>query len=307
MDKSASKKRRAFEAVPEPSNALAKQTLTYLDVFGYFSEELDKWKDITVGDIVDAVKVFQGMFGIKKSGELTMPTVKAMQMPRCGCPDIAQPRFAQYQAVKAFAKANLPAWRKRGVAYKINGYVPGISKTDFETTIYNAFQAWTKHGELNIRPATGAQVPDIVIGVGQGKQDDFDGPSGVLAWCYLPDGNDQQLQCKFDSAETWVLTPQQRGILLANVATHEFGHGLGLSHSRVGGALMAPTYNQAVAIPQDNDDIPRFVARYGARSTPVPPPVPPPTGTPGTTPTGSKSLTVTGNFSSVVLDGVKII
>ncbi len=86
---------------------------------------------------------------------------------------------------------------------------------------------------------------------------------------------------KFDVDEAWTLLPGQRGTMLVNVATHEFGHLMGLSHSRLQTALMAPYYNAAIAVPQSQDDITRFQARYGVRQGPVTPPVPVPVPAPG--------------------------
>lgn len=248
---------------------VAKFSLSYLDAFGYLKDELAQWKDISIGDIVDAVKQFQGFFGLKRDGRLCVKTVRAMEMPRCGCPDINRPRHAEYNALKKFAATNLPKWRKTGLTYAITDYIPGISKTDFESTIYNSFVAWTKHGNIEVNP-TKQNSADIVISTGQGRQSNFDGPGGTLAWAYLPDGSDGQLLMKFDLQETWSLAATVRGILLPNVATHEFGHLLGLDHSRIQAALMAAYYNATIAVPQANDDVPRFQARYGIRSD-VPP------------------------------------
>lgn len=45
----------------------------------------------------------------------------------------------------------------------------------------------------------------------------------------------------FDDAEQWTIN-SYRGTNLFQVAAHEFGHSLGLSHSDVKAALMAPFY-----------------------------------------------------------------
>jgi hypothetical protein len=68
----------------------------------------------------------------------------------------------------------------------------------------------------------------------------------------------------FDEDETWTVTipPGAGTIDLVTVAAHEFGHSLGLGHSAVAGALMAPFYtgpHRAV----EADDIAGITSLYG--------------------------------------------
>lgn len=281
-----------------PDERVAKFALSYLDAFGYLKTELAQWGDITLGDITAAIAQFQGMFGLKRTKTLDVKTVRAMEAPRCGCPDVPRARHAEFAALKRAVNTNLPRWKKAGVTYTIADYLPGIAKGDVDRVVQGAFDAWTKSIDLSVQKAVSGP-PDIVISYGRGAASNFDGPGGTLAWAYLPNGTDQQLLMRFDLDETWTLTTQQRGILLFNVACHEFGHLLGLDHSRVPSALMAPYYNAAVDVPQANDDIPRAVARYGARTTPPPSPPPPPAGP-------ADQIVVTGRIDSVALNGRKL-
>jgi len=59
----------------------------------------------------------------------------------------------------------------------------------------------------------------------------------VLAHAFFPEDGTTH----FDDGENWV-TNSSRGIDLFTVAAHEFGHALGLAHSEIGQALMAPFY-----------------------------------------------------------------
>jgi predicted Zn-dependent protease len=75
-----------------------------------------------------------------------------------------------------------------------------------------------------------------------------------------------QLLMKFDTDEIWITDPSKKGTLLKNVAAHEIGHILGLSHSSVEGALMAPYYAVDVNRPQFDDDVKRIQSLYGSPS-----------------------------------------
>ncbi len=281
------KHRRGAPKVEDPASNRQEISfaLNYLDAFGYLSQALSGWKDLTIEDLIEGVKKFQGMAGLPKTGDLCAKVVKVMELPRCGHPDFLRDDNVQYMRVKEFVEqARLSSWTKRALTYAVTDYLPGWNKADQDNVIAAAFKAWTQYGNIECVQVA-AKNADIIISVGEGARSNFDGPGGVLAWAYLPDGNDRQLLMKFDLAETWVLSPNLRGIVLMNVACHEFGHLFGLDHSRVDAALMAPFYNVQIAVPQQNDDVPRFTARYGVRTLPpvvptLPPVVPPAPGTP---------------------------
>ena len=96
-----------------------------------------------------------------------------------------------------------------------------------------------------------------------GDGDPFDGAGGTLAHAYFPVyGGDAH----FDDAEFWTIN-SARGTNLFQVAAHEFGHSLGLSHSDVRSALMAPFYRGFdPAFRLDADDIQGIQTLYGRKS-----------------------------------------
>ena len=115
-----------------------------------------------------------------------------------------------------------------------------------------------------------------------GDGDPFDGPGGTLAHAFFPQfGGDAH----FDDQEYWTID-EYKGTNLLQTAAHEFGHSLGLSHSDVRSALMAPFYkgwNPNLKL--DKDDIAAIQALYGEPDkdsdpddddVPIKPPSPPP-------------------------------
>ena len=241
------------------------QAAVYLARYGYLAGNIasvatDPGMANTL--VTDAIADFQTTAGLAVSGQLDDATVDKMSQPRCGCLDV-QRNVAEWAS-----------WRKRDLKYFVEKRVGGLSAGDVDELIALAWKDWTDVADFRIQPTDSSASADIVISTGRGRGDGFDGPSGTLAWAYLPNGNDGRLLCRFDIDETWLRDNPQGGILFRNVACHEFGHLLGLEHSRVSSALMAPFYSPGTPSPKQNDDIPRIQGLYGKATTPPLPPGP---------------------------------
>jgi matrix metalloproteinase-14 (membrane-inserted) len=239
--------------------------------------------ELTEDVVPEYVKHFQEMIGVEADGNLDSQVVKAMQtLPRCGCRD--------YSLIQPEAAGNAPRWGLPVLKYYVEKYVTGLSTTDQDDLIKMAFGAWNEVAQIAVTRVGSPNGANIIISNGRGQADQFDGPSGTLAWAYLPPQVNftGQLLMRFDLDETWIKNSTDRGILYLNVATHEFGHLLGLEHSQVSKALMAPYYAVGITKPQQNDDIPRIQALYGAQVTPPPLPTPAPTPVPTPPPAPGK-------------------
>lgn len=244
----------------------------YLRHYGYLADSpLALTEREQQAQHAEALRAFQERAGLPQTGEMNSATAEMMARPRCGCKDIQR------------LEAQLAKWRKNRLTYFIKSRVAGLTREQFDGTIRAAFDAWEAVCNVKFAEVASAALADLIIDTGRGAGDNFDGPSGVLAWAFLPRPDGGQLIMKFDLGENWVVTGN--GILILNVACHEFGHMLGLDHSRVSSALMAPIYSAGIAKPQQNDDVPRIQSLFGKPAaapgpgpapTPAPVPIPSP-------------------------------
>jgi len=250
-----------LEAIQEAHGVDAPQAedaISYLAHYGYLAAGIASAAIspfLAVFNVAAALMEFQRIAGIPATGQLDEATTAKMAEPRCGVLDVM--RLAE------FAR-----WRKNRLTYRVDAYVSQLSQSDQNDLIRLAWKQWEDFADIKLTPTT--STPDIVISTGKGRSQGFDGPSGTLAWAYLPNGSDGQLLMRFDIDETW--TKDGAGIHMLNVFAHEAGHLLGLDHSRVSSSLMAPYYSPGISAPQENDDIPRIRALYGpSKENPLPP------------------------------------
>lgn len=255
--------------------ATVARAMNYLYWFGYLAYQVAQ--HVRVEDVQAALRKFQDWFRLKapaEDGKLGPKTAKAMTFPRCGCPDVldrSNGRHQRFLRMKAFTAGARPRWQKHGLGYYIQNLLPEtqIPHGVQELVIAQAWRQWTGVSDIAVDRVANPVTADLIIDVGRGSSCDFDGPAGTLAWAYMPDGRDQQLLMRFDLDELWTTDRRDNGVCLLNVACHEFGHMLGLDHSRCPRALMAPFYNESVDCPQPVDDIERVQALYGPRRQPL--------------------------------------
>lgn len=261
----------------------------FLHYYGYLSKE-------NIGDLQaleQAVVLFKDFYGFDSSSpEITGQILKAIEAPRCSYPDI-------------LPVTEEIGFKKNKIKYVITEYVNGLSKDVQDKIFKEAFDSWTAVANISFSQVGTTTEADIIISTGSGRGDNFDGPSGTLAWAELSQGDGRKLQTKFDNDETWSDSINKRGILLLNVGAHEFGHNLGLTHSKVQGALMAPYYTSGIAKPQQVDDVSRIQAIYGKPTGSIPNPTPIPT--PPSSP-GKKQIIIdyVGEINSIICDGFRI-
>ncbi|XP_066986198.1 matrix metalloproteinase-16 isoform X1 [Macrobrachium rosenbergii] len=255
--------------------------LMYLTKFGYMDPATTNPNSgalLSADSVHKSIMEFQAFAGLNQTGQLDDVTIEMMNTPRCGVKD--KVGYGSEARKKRYALQG-SRWRVRDLTYRITKYPKALLKPDVDREIAAAFKVWEDATNLKFEAVTGGKV-HIEIRFERaehGDGDPFDGPGGTLAHAYFPIyGGDAH----FDDTETWTIG-SYKGTNLFQVAAHEFGHSLGLSHSDVQSALMAPFYRGYQRnFKLDNDDELAIQALYGEKSTrPTPPTAAPTASIPG--------------------------
>ncbi|OCT93196.1 matrix metalloproteinase-18 [Xenopus laevis] len=227
----------------------------YLKKFYKFKE------DVHNSAFLDTIRQMQDVFGLVVNGRLDEETMELMKQPRCGVPDVGS--FSIF--------GGNAAWKKKDLTYRIQNYIPQMTRDEVDQAIQKAFKVWSDVTSLTFTRIYDG-VSDIEMLFASKDHKDFlpfDGPSGVLAHALAP-GDNMGGDVHFDADEKW--TSGSAGVNLFLVAAHELGHSLGLDHSKESNALMYPTYRyinpNTFQLPQD--DISGIQSLYGPKETIVP-------------------------------------
>jgi len=184
--------------------------------------------------------------GLKCDGIFGRVTEAAVTRPRCGVRETTH-------VMQARAKRD---WSKDPLLYDFTGFVATMPAEAQQRLTAEAVADWNALSPIKARRVRVGERPEITIGAGRGKRHGFDGPGRVLAWAELAGG-----RMMFDADEDYGTSGGS--VRYKNVCSHEWGHILGLDHSRIHTALMAPYYDPDVATPQSPDDVERLQRMYG--------------------------------------------
>ncbi|VDI66570.1 matrix metalloproteinase-14 (membrane-inserted) [Mytilus galloprovincialis] len=242
----------------------------YLMKYGYIPPELSGSAAYRTEEFYkDAVKNFQMMANLPVTGVLDTSTKEMMKRPRCGVKDDMQGTSDNAKRKKRYALHG-SKWSKHYLTYKISKYGTKLKKADVDREIHNAFNVWSEVSPLTFtRKYSGSVDIDIRFEkYWHGDNNPFDGQGQTLAHAFFPQfGGDAH----FDDDEPWTINLPD-GVDFFQVATHEFGHSLGLAHSNIYSALMAPFYKgHTKDFKLGRDDVAAIQALYGTpKNTPKP-------------------------------------
>ncbi|KAK9402473.1 macrophage metalloelastase-like [Crotalus adamanteus] len=198
---------------------------------GYLDRFFPQIRKVIKLTLEERIKIMQKFFHLTITGKIDTETIKVMEQPRCGVPDVLE-----YQTFPG-----RPKWNKNILTYRINNYTPDMPKDQVDRAIANAVKVWSDVTPLQFKKTNGPADIEILFGYREhGDNIPFDGRGGVLAHAFVP-GTGLGGDAHFDEDETWSEINKEINLFL--VAAHEFGHSLGLAHTNVRGALMYPTYS----------------------------------------------------------------
>nr|ASW27997.1 matrix metallopeptidase 13 [Ambystoma mexicanum] len=200
------------------------------------------------------LREMQAFFDLEVTGKLDEETLELMKQPRCGVPDVGE-----YNVFPRNLK-----WSHYNLTYRIENYTPDMTHAEVDRAIKKAFRVWSEVTPLNFTRLRSGTA-DIMISFGTREHGDFypfDGPEGLLAHAFPP-GKRIGGDTHFDDDETF--TSGSNGYNLFIVAAHEFGHALGLDHSRDPGSLMYPVYSylEPSKFLLPDDDVQGIQSLYG--------------------------------------------
>ncbi|ESO98961.1 hypothetical protein LOTGIDRAFT_158923 [Lottia gigantea] len=248
----------------------------YLIKYGYLTPQNPQTGALRTEESVSyALKRLQRMGGVNETGKLDEATKHLMTLRRCGVPDNVGMGIGARRKRYALQGSK---WAKKDLTYRTSSYPRGLPTHQVDDQVYKSLEIWSKVTPLTFTRKDYGKV-DLDIKFARRSHGDgnpFDGRGRTLAHAFFPQYGGA---AHFDDEEPWSIEVPD-GVNLFQVAAHEFGHSLGLAHSDVSTALMAPFYRgYQKYFELSRDDVGAIQELYGTKSSnkPIKPPTRDPT------------------------------
>jgi len=215
--------------------------LTFLERDGFLDDLDDKVRYHAPDSIKQALKEYQGFYGLNETGRLDKPTITLMQQPRCGVPDVIKPNLRHKHLENEPLEYKLlgSKWPKKVLTYKFFNFTSDLSQEEQRSAIAAAMKKWEEVTPLKFLEQKYGKV-DIELAFVRGNHGhctNFDGKGGVVAHAFRPGSGAINGDIHFDDDDYFTVNSYQ-GYNLEQIAVHELGHALGLRHSGDVNAVM---------------------------------------------------------------------
>jgi len=217
---------------------LTSEYMKFLQEKGYMKKHGDSANSVEdKEDVAKSLRQFQWFAGVPVTGKMDWSTLLKFKQPRCGMKDLDKRRRYRRYILQG------SKWNKKSISFRILNYSSDLSKNDIRLSIKRAFSRWQSATQIRFFEKKEG-IADIMIQFSRKSHGDpypFDGPGGTLGHAFYPEHHSLGGDTHFDDDETFTLNKKD-GKNFYWVALHEFGHALGLEHSKTKGTVMFPWY-----------------------------------------------------------------
>ena len=132
--------------------------------FGYFGKPSETEALLTEEAVIYGLMKVQRFVGLPQTGRLDFETIKILNTPRCGNPDLPQESSVlKPRRQKRFVLGS-NGWEKRKLTYFVANWTPKLQNETFvKSELKRAFQMWADYSGLEFSLSNDYYNSDIII------------------------------------------------------------------------------------------------------------------------------------------------